>query len=148
MKKSLYSAIFALSLLALGCARETPPARTPGAEAPSAAAPAPAEAPSVSPTQVNAMLAAAPAPVLLDVRSPEEFAAGHIHGALHIPYEDVAQRKSEIPDGAPIVVFCAVGPRARAAEKSLVAAGIDPARVLHMDGGMVAWEAAGLPVER
>jgi rhodanese-related sulfurtransferase len=94
------------------------------------------------------MLAAAPAPVLLDVRSPEEFAAGHIHGALHIPYEDVAQRKSEIPEGAPIVVFCAVGPRARAAEKSLVAAGVDPARVLHMDGGMVAWEAAGLPVER
>jgi len=141
-------AALAASLLAFGCARETPPARTPTTEAPPAAAPAPAEAASISPAQVHEMLAAAPAPVLLDVRSPEEFAAGHIHGALHIPYEDVAQRKSEIPDSGTIVVFCAVGPRARAAEKSLVAAGIDPQRVLHMDGGMVAWEAAGLPVEK
>jgi rhodanese-related sulfurtransferase len=147
MMRSIRSAVFALSLLALGCARETPPAGTPQAATP-APAPASTEAASVSPAQVQGMLGATPPPVLLDVRSPEEFAAGHIHGALHIPYEDVAQRKSEIPDSGTIVVFCAVGPRARAAEKSLVAAGVDPQRVLHMDGGMVAWEAAGLPVER
>jgi rhodanese-related sulfurtransferase len=133
-----------LILPALGCARETPPADAPR----TATTTTPAEAPSVSPAEVHGMLAATPAPVLLDVRSPEEFAAGHIPGALLIPYRDVGQRRGEIPDSGTVVVFCAVGPRARAAEADLVAAGVNPGRIRHMDGGMVAWEAAGLPVEK
>jgi rhodanese-related sulfurtransferase len=136
-----------LMVLVAGCARETPPAEAPRSAAPTPA-PVTAEAASVTPAQVRAMLDASPAPALLDVRSPEEFAAGHIRGAILLPHGEVAQRLGEIPATGTIVVFCAVGPRARAAEASLVAAGVDPQRVLHMDGGMVAWEAAGLPVER
>ena len=54
--------------------------------------------------------------VLLDVRSPSEYAGGHAPGAVNIPVDELADRKAELPAGKPIVTYCSAGVRsARAA---------------------------------
>lgn len=54
---------------------------------------------------------------LLDVRTPEEFAAGHVEGAVNIPVQDLEQRLEEVPTDKPVVVYCQSGRRsAKAAE--------------------------------
>lgn len=63
--------------------------------------------------------------VLLDVRTPEEFARGHIEGALNIPVQVLAARCGELPDGAAIVVHCKSGVRSAAACQLLRARGHD-----------------------
>ena len=102
-------------------------------------------APSISPAELQARREAGTAPVVIDVRSAEEFAAGHIPGALHIPFAEVATRISEVaaPDG--VALYCMVGPRARLGEQALLESGYT--EVLHIEGGMQAWEASGLPIE-
>ena len=87
-------------------------------------------------------------PVILDVRTDAEFERGHIPGAVHIPHDELSGRLSEIPASSSdtIVVYCAVGPRARRGERTLLQNGFG--RVLHLNGGFRAWEKAGHPVER
>jgi phage shock protein E len=103
------------------------------------------EAPSVSAAELQARRESGTAPVVIDVRTPDEYAAGHIPGALNIPFDQVAQRIAEIdaPDG--VALYCMVGPRARKGESALLAAGYQT--VFHLEGGLAAWQAAGLPVE-
>ncbi len=82
--------------------------------------------------------------ILLDVREPEEWEAGHAPGALHIP---LAQLPDKIPDLArsePIVVICRSGGRSALATEWLTTAGFDAANLL---GGMQQWAQAGLAVE-
>jgi phage shock protein E len=102
-------------------------------------------APSISPAELQARRDAGNAPVVIDVRSAEEFAAGHIPGALNIPFAEVAGRISEVaaPDG--VALYCMVGPRARLGEQALLESGYT--KVLHIEGGMQAWEESGLPLE-
>ena len=87
-------------------------------------------------------------PVILDVRSDAEFERGHIPGAVHIPYDELRARFGEIPASSSdtIVVYCAVGPRARRGERTLLQNGFG--HVLHLNGGFRAWEEAGHPIER
>jgi phage shock protein E len=61
--------------------------------------------------------------VVLDVRTPEEFAQGAYPGALHIPVQELAQRLGEVPQGKPIVIYCAAGGRAGLAAQLLQRAG-------------------------
>jgi len=96
---------------------------------------------SISPTE----LAVEEDVVILDVRTAEEFASGHIPGALHIPYQELATRSSEVPQDREVAVYCMVGPRARRGEQSLTEAG--HTKLLHLEGGFSAWQAAGLPVD-
>lgn len=86
--------------------------------------------------------------LFLDVRSPEEYAAGHVPGAVNIPYDEVPARVSEIEArrGEPVVVYCEKGPRASKAMAVLERAGFSAVRSLA--GHMAAWRASGLPVER
>ena len=79
----------------------------------------------------------------IDVRSPGEFAAGHIPGAVNIPMEQIEARIDDLAVGVPIVLVCQAGKRAR-----MVAGLIDPCRsdVTVLDGGTSAWAAAGLPL--
>ncbi len=89
------------------------------------------------------------APLLLDVRSPAEFEAGHIPGAWNVPVEDVAARREEIRTRAgkkDIVVYCLSGARAAHAIKALASDG-EP-RVLHLTGDFSGWAAAQRPVEK
>jgi len=81
--------------------------------------------------------------VVLDVREPHEWAAGHIQGAVHVPLADVPARVAELDAQARTVVVCHLGGRSARATAWLVAQGHD---VVNLDGGMEAWEAAGRPV--
>ena len=86
--------------------------------------------------------------VLLDVREPDEWAAGHISGAVHVPMNAVPSRLANAPDAlpadAPIVVVCKVGGRSAQVTAWLRSQGYD---ALNLDGGMLAWARAGRPME-
>lgn len=82
--------------------------------------------------------------VLLDVRTPAEFASGHIPGAINIAVEELPQRLAEVPKGQPVVVYCRSGNRSANALRILTGAGFSPVFDL---GGIVDWSAAGLPIE-
>jgi rhodanese-related sulfurtransferase len=79
---------------------------------------------------------------VLDVREPEEWAAGHIEGAAHIPLGELMARVGEVPEGQTLVV-CKVGGRSARAVGYLAQQGHD---VVNLDGGMLEWEAAGRPM--
>jgi rhodanese-related sulfurtransferase len=87
------------------------------------------------------------APLVLDVRTREEFASGHIPGAVNIPHTELRERLGELraSKDEEIVVHCERGGRAEAAEAVLREAGF--AQVLDLSGHMQAWRAAGLPLE-
>ena len=86
--------------------------------------------------------------VILDVRTPEEYAAGHIPGAINIPYTHLPSRISEVADAADkdIVVYCAIGVRAERGAERLRENGFT--KLLHLDGDMKAWEAQKRPLEK
>lgn len=87
-------------------------------------------------------------PRLIDVRTPGEFAAGHIEGAYNVPLDLLREHREELRHhlDETVVLICRSGGRAAQAEQALVEAGLPNLRVLA--GGMVAWEAAGAPVRR
>ena len=62
--------------------------------------------------------------LLLDVRSPQEFAAGHIDGAKNIPVDELPRRIAGLDPATPIVVYCQSGMRSARAKKALQAAGL------------------------
>ncbi len=103
------------------------------------------QAPSISAAELHARRESEAAPVVIDVRTPEEYASGHIPGAVHIPFDQVAQRIAEIDAPHGVALYCMVGPRARKGESALLAAGYE--KVFHLEGGLAAWQAAGLSVE-
>lgn len=86
--------------------------------------------------------------LLLDVRKPEEFAAGHVPGAINIPHDQLASRLAELPASRdkPVVVYCRSGRRSALAEDVLRQGGYT--KVRHLKGDMLGWEAEGRPVER
>jgi rhodanese-related sulfurtransferase len=106
----------------------------------------PGEAPAISVTELQTRRQSAAAPVVIDVRTPDEYASGHIPGALNIPLEEIAARISEVEAPNGVALYCMMGPRARKGEAALLAAGYRS--VLHVEGGFAAWQAGGLPVER
>lgn len=85
---------------------------------------------------------------LIDVRQPSEFNGelGHIPGATLVPLAELPAAASAWERDAPIVVICRSGGRSSAAAAQLVTAGFR--RVMNMSGGMMAYNASGLPVER
>lgn len=93
-----------------------------------------------------ARLDAGEAPLILDVRTPEEYAAGHIPGAVNIPHEALGGRLDELGDDRDIeiVVHCQSGRRAATAEQMLVAAGYTG--IQHLEGDMAGWQSAARPV--
>ncbi len=104
-----------------------------------------AKVPSIGAAELHAQRESGAAPVVIDVRTPNEYASGHIPGALNIPFDQVAQRIGEIETPQGVALYCMVGPRARRGESALLAAGYE--KVFHLEGGLAAWQAAGLPVE-
>ncbi|MBS3932841.1 MAG: rhodanese-like domain-containing protein [Truepera sp.] len=84
--------------------------------------------------------------LVLDVREPWEFAAGHVPGAILIPLGQLAARVGEFPQDKPLYVICRSGNRSVTASQILVAAGKRDVR--NVEGGMIAWQGAGLPVSR
>jgi rhodanese-related sulfurtransferase len=83
--------------------------------------------------------------VLIDVREPEEYAAGHIPGVLLIPMGEVPQRLDEIPTDKTVITYCRSGNRSGQVMQFLQQQGYD--NVHNMEGGIIAWEQAGRPVK-
>ncbi|HXY92631.1 MAG TPA: MBL fold metallo-hydrolase [Acidimicrobiia bacterium] len=82
---------------------------------------------------------------LLDVRELDEWAAGHAPTASHMPMREIPARVEELPRPPQrIVAICRSGGRSRAVAEALLGAGFD---VVNVEGGMRAWQAAGLPIQ-
>lgn len=81
--------------------------------------------------------------LLLDVREPHEWQAGHAPKARHIPLADLARRASELPRGRTLITVCRSGARSARAAAQLARSGRE---VSNLTGGMHAWARAGLPV--
>ena len=81
--------------------------------------------------------------VILDVREDDEWTAGHVEGATHVPLGEVPQRLGELPDADPLYVICRSGNRSGRAVAWLGQQGVETVNVA---GGMRAWAAAGRPM--
>jgi rhodanese-related sulfurtransferase len=92
-------------------------------------------------------IAGGSAPAIVDVRTPAEYAAGHIPGAINIPQDVLATHLADIPGtkSTEVVVHCQGGKRAAAAEQALVQQGYTNVRDLQ--GHFGGWVQQGLPVE-
>ncbi|HSD53360.1 MAG TPA: rhodanese-like domain-containing protein [Burkholderiales bacterium] len=86
--------------------------------------------------------------LVLDVRTAQEYAEGHVPGAVNIHYTHLPARISELPWAASrdIVLYCTVGVRAERAANRLREHGY--LRLLHLDGDMRGWRKRGLPIEK
>jgi rhodanese-related sulfurtransferase len=80
---------------------------------------------------------------IIDVRTPQEYAFEHIHGALLAPLATFEPQNLPSQQGKRIVFHCGSGVRSRKVAEACLAAGITP--VAHLDGGFGAWKAAKLP---
>jgi rhodanese-related sulfurtransferase len=81
--------------------------------------------------------------VLLDVREPAEWSAGHAPGATHVPLAQLADHLPQLPRQQRVVVVCRSGYRSARATALLRRSGVD---AVNLDGGMRAWAEVGLPV--
>lgn len=79
---------------------------------------------------------------IVDVRESNEVATGMIPGAIHIPLGLLPTRARELDRGRPVITVCRSGKRSARAAEELEAAGFEAHT---MAGGMIAWQAAGLP---
>ncbi|TVR23290.1 MAG: rhodanese-like domain-containing protein [Anaerolineaceae bacterium] len=83
--------------------------------------------------------------LLLDVRTPQEFAEGHISGAVNIAVQDLSRRLNELPQDQPIVLYCRSGNRSQDAMRILHRAGYT---AVYDMGGIIDWVAQGFPTQR
>lgn len=86
--------------------------------------------------------------VVIDVRQPDEWAAGHIKGALHIPVDDVLARVDELPKSKALLFICAQGVRSGLACEMAAAMGVDTKRLYNIEDGTAPWIEKGYPTER
>ena len=101
----------------------------------------------VAPAEAAAVLDEAPADlVVLDIRTPEEFAESHLAGAVNIDFyaADFRQQIEALDRDAPYVLYCRSGNRSSQARQLMADLGFT--NVVDVDGGIVAWQQAGLPV--
>lgn len=86
--------------------------------------------------------------LLIDVRSPQEFAQGHIPGAINIPHDQIAGYVKRLEDykHKPVVLYCQSGRRARLAMQTLAEHEFTDLR--HLEGDMLGWYESGQPIEK
>jgi len=142
--------VLVLSAVLTGCGGDTasssPAGGTPTVSG-EAAAPAPSKAPAdIDVAELKARMEAGDI-VLVDVRQPSEYEAGHVPGARLIPLGELSGRLDELSaeKSGPVHLICKSGGRSARAQRSLVAAGF--AEAINVRGGTSAWIAAGYPVE-
>ena len=100
----------------------------------------------IEPQALATRLDAGEAIQLIDVRTPEEFAQGHLEGAINVPLDGFDPAALPDPQGAARVLYCRSDRRSGIAAGQLAtASGRD---AVHLEGGILAWEDAGLPVAR
>ena len=101
----------------------------------------------ISSSELSGRIDAGNAPLILDVRTPREYEAGHIPGAVNIPHMELNDRISELESNRneEIVVHCQSGPRAGIAQSILSRAGFT--KIRELQGHMQQWKARGYPIE-
>src|SRR5204863_1123340 len=85
--------------------------------------------------------------VVLDVRPPEEFAAGHLPGAVNIPIDQLESRLGKLPRRKEIVAYCR-GPYCLMSFEAVEKLRKRGLKARRLENGFPEWRAAGLPVER
>ena len=102
----------------------------------------------VTAADLCAAITAGTAPTILDVRSRAEFVRGHVPGATHIPFWQLARRIASVPASPndSLVVYCGHGPRAWIAAAALRRHGF--AKVSYLKGHMSRWSRERLPEQR
>jgi phage shock protein E len=108
---------------------------------------APSARASISGTELAQQIKTGHAPVILDVRSEEEYKTGHIPGSRNVPIDQLASQLPSlgIAKSDEIVVHCELGGRAAKAEQVLASAGYE--HVVDLQGHMKGWRESGLPQE-
>jgi rhodanese-related sulfurtransferase len=102
------------------------------------------DVPETTPAELASQIRAGGDIQIIDVREPFEWSAGHIAEARHIPLGELGRRAVEIDADRPVVLVCRSGSRSEQATRALRQAGWPNA--VNLDGGMLAWQRAGLPV--
>ncbi|OII68020.1 rhodanese-like domain-containing protein [Streptomyces sp. CC77] len=102
----------------------------------------------LTPTALQQLIDSGRGPRVLDVRTPGEFRTVHIPGSYNVPLDTLREHRAELLThlDEDVVLVCRSGARAAQAEQALAEAGLPNLWVL--DGGMMAWEAGGAPVNR
>ncbi|MBF6595868.1 MAG: rhodanese-like domain-containing protein [Thermaceae bacterium] len=90
--------------------------------------------------------ASEPNRIVLDVRQPEEYLSGHVPGARLLPLGEVSLKASGLSKNVPIYVICHSGNRSQQASQTLAQLGFKDIR--NVQGGILAWQSAGYPLER
>jgi rhodanese-related sulfurtransferase len=99
----------------------------------------------LDPTQVTQLINRRHA-LIIDIRAPEAFAAGHVPQAKHIALDTLASKAPQLGrnKATPVVVICQTGLRSQRACATIRTAGY--AEVFNLEGGILAWQKAGLPL--
>jgi rhodanese-related sulfurtransferase len=100
----------------------------------------------LAPAELRSLLGQAEPLQLVDVREHAEFASGRIAGARLLPLGEVQRRAAELDRSRPVICVCRSGKRSAQAMEKLAVLGFKG--VHQLDGGLVAWEQAGFPLER
>lgn len=129
----------AVSVLAFGCARSAPKLDTPPPETAVRSA-----VNEITPVEAKARTQQAYAQ-FVDVRTAEEYNAGHPSRAINIPLAELASKLDRLEKNEPVYVICQTGRRSKEASEILVKNGFP--WVFNVSGGATAWNAAGLPTE-
>ncbi len=87
-----------------------------------------------------------PSVYIVDVRTPGEFAAGHVAGAVNRPLQEIDRWWRELPKDRPVYVYCRSGNRSRQASEYLKRKGFT--NIYNVTGGILDWQAAGYPLVR
>jgi len=146
MKTARFGAFAATMLVAAASIADQAGGPAPGQAASAPAAAASASLPLISPQALLERQAKRdPSLFVLDVRTPQEYAAGHVPGAVNVPYDQVASHLAEIPKDKDVVIYCRSGRRTGLAAEVLEANGYT--KLGHLQGDMEAWLKDGRPVE-
>jgi rhodanese-related sulfurtransferase len=147
------SLVAVLFLSTVGCSPTAEEAAAPGETAANAPPIESTVEPTADPTVITPValaerIEAGDGPLVLDVRSPDEFAGGHIPGAVNIPHDQLSDRIAELPVGpeGEVIVHCQRGHRASEAEEILRAAGFS--KVIDLEGHFESWQESELPEEK
>jgi phage shock protein E len=95
--------------------------------------------PLIEPVALRAMMASGVRFMLVDVRQPDEFAAGHIEGAVLMPLDTLEANLARLPKNVKLVVYCRSGHRSAKAVSIMMTHGYD--RAVSLNGGFIAWSA-------
>lgn len=101
----------------------------------------------IAPEELKSQIKSGDPPTIVDVRSRGEYDAGHIPGALHLPFWTLAANLDRLPEEArsgPVVIYCEHGPRAGIARAQVWFTRTGP--VHYLEGHMTAWRDAGFPM--